>query len=77
MRSGPAVRFHAVFEFGLPPCEIARICEAFHPFGAISVDDAELETTGAGAGFIAKVFAASFKPPEHSAHVIGRSLPPL
>ena len=77
MRSGPAVGFHAVFEFGLPPCEFARVCEAFDPFGAVGLDDAELETAGPRAGLIAKEFAASFKPPEHSIQVIGRSLPAL
>ena len=77
MRPGPAVRFHTVFEFGLPACEFARVCEAFHPFGAVGVDDAELKTAGIGAGFVAKEFTASFEPPEHSTVVIGRSLPTL
>ncbi len=74
MRSGPAVGFHAVLEFGLPPCEFARVCEAFDPFGAVGLDDAELKTASPGSGLIAKEFAASFKPAEHSIQVIGRSL---
>lgn len=77
MRSGPAVGSHAVFEFGLPPCEFARVCEAFDPFGAVGLDDTELKTAGPGAGLIAKESTASFKPPEHSIQVIGRSLPAL
>lgn len=65
MRAGPAVRFDAVFEFGLAACQIARVCETLDPFGAIRLDDAELEAARAGARFVAKEFAASFKPPEH------------
>ena len=65
MRPVPSLATDLPLEFGLPPRERGGIVEPLDAFGAVGLDDAQLEAVAGRPRLVAQKFAFAFEPPEN------------